>query len=71
MTGLKEFEKVYMDRNAHKSARIKFTTLVLQEGVNEALNPFVPVSNCWIPPYFIDFYYILSTCAGTDKYLLT
>lgn len=59
-----------MDRNVHKSARIKFTTLVLQESVNVSLNPFASIPNCWIPPYLIDFYYILSPCAGTDKYLL-
>lgn len=46
---LKEFEKLFMDRNAHKSARIKFTALVLQKSVGVALNPLAPVPNCWIP----------------------
>lgn len=59
-----------MDRNAHKSARIKFTTLVLQSIVHVALNPFTAIPNCWIPPYPTDFYYVLPPCAGTDKYLL-
>lgn len=35
-----------MDRNVHKSTRIKFTILVLQESVNVALNPSNPVPTC-------------------------
>lgn len=58
-----------MNRNAHKSVRIKFTTFPLQESVNVA--PFAGVPTSWIPPSLTDFYYILSPPAGIDKYLLT
>lgn len=38
---LKEVEKLFVDRNAHRSVRIKFTTFLLQESVNVALNPLL------------------------------
>lgn len=70
MTNVK-VEKLFVGRNAHKSVRFKFTTFLLQESVNVALNPFAQVPNSWIPPSLTDFYYILSPPAGIDKYLLT
>lgn len=68
---LKAIEKLFVDRNARKSVRIKFTTFLMQESVNVALNPFARVPNSGIPPSLTDFYYILSPPAGVDKYLLT
>lgn len=68
---LKEAERPFVGRNAHKSVRIEFTTFLLQESVNVAHNPFAQAPNSWVPPSLTDFYYILSRPAGIDKYVTT
>ena len=68
---LKEAERPFVGRNAHKSVRIEFTTFLLQESVNVAHNPFAQAPNSWVPPSLTDFYYILSRTAGIDKYVTT